>query len=167
MMKKFLMVALFALMGATVLKAQNNGVKFIEDKPLSDVLAQAGKANKYAFVDVYATWCGPCKYMTSQVFPQAAAGDYFNKTFVNAKYDAEKGEGVTVAKTYRVTAYPTFLILNSKGEEVGRLLGGAKTPEDFIARVKAELENIGKYTGYRYRGGHSTVSLFPSSFIDN
>ena len=64
MMKKFLMVALFALMGATVLKAQNNGVKFIEDKPLSDVLAQAGKANKYAFVDVYATWCGPCKYMT-------------------------------------------------------------------------------------------------------
>lgn len=121
MMKKFLMVALFALMGATVLKAQNNGVKFIEDKPLSDVLAQAGKANKYAFVDVYATWCGPCKYMTSQVFPQAAAGDYFNKTFVNAKYDAEKGEGVTVAKTYRVTAYPTFLILNSKGEEVGRL----------------------------------------------
>ena len=54
------------------------------------------------------------------------------------------GEGVTVAKTYRVTAYPTFLILNSKGEEVGRLLGGAKTPEDFIARVKAELENIGK-----------------------
>ena len=67
-----------------------------------------------------------------------------NKTFVNAKYDAEKGEGVTVAKTYRVTAYPTFLILNSKGEEVGRLLGGAKTPEDFIARVKAELENIGK-----------------------
>ena len=91
MMKKFLMVALFALMGATVLKAQNNGVKFIEDKPLSDVLAQAGKANKYAFVDVYATWCGPCKYMTSQVFPQAAAGDYFNKTFVNAKYDAEKG----------------------------------------------------------------------------
>ena len=80
MMKKFLMVALFALMGATVLKAQNNGVKFIEDKPLSDVLAQAGKANKYAFVDVYTTWCGPCKYMTSQVFPQAAAGDYFNKT---------------------------------------------------------------------------------------
>ena len=62
MMKKFLMVALFALMGATVLKAQNNGVKFIEDKSLSDVLAQAGKANKYAFVDVYATWCGPCKY---------------------------------------------------------------------------------------------------------
>ena len=113
MMKKLLMVALFALMGATVLKAQNNGVKFIEEKSLSDVLAQAGKANKYAFVDVYATWCGPCKYMTSQVFPQAAAGDYFNKTFVNAKYDAEKGEGVTVAKTYRVTAYPTFLILNS------------------------------------------------------
>lgn len=64
--------------------------------------------------------------MTSQVFPQAAAGDYFNKTFVNAKYDAEKGEGVTVAKTYRVTAYPTFLILNSKGEEVGRLLGRGK-----------------------------------------
>ena len=42
-MKKFLMVALFALMGATVLKAQNNGVKFIEDKSLSDVLAQGAR----------------------------------------------------------------------------------------------------------------------------
>ncbi|MFQ8805657.1 MAG: thioredoxin family protein [Alistipes indistinctus] len=142
MMKKFLMVALFALMGATVLKAQNNGVKFIEDKPLSDVLAQAGKANKYAFVDVYATWCGPCKYMTSQVFPQAAAGDYFNKTFVNAKYDAEKGEGVTVAKTYRVTAYPQH-DPEQQGRRSDAFLAGPR-PEDFIARVKAELENIGK-----------------------
>ena len=138
MMKKFLMVALFALMGATVLKAQNNGgVKFIEDKPLSEVLAQAGKANKYAFVDVYATWCGPCKYMTSQVFPQAAAGDYFNKTFVNAKYDAEKGEGVTVAKTYRVTAYPTFLILKilSPGSKRNWKISGNKRDTAIVAVI--------------------------------
>lgn len=80
----------------------------------------------------------------TRYFRRRGRATILTKSFVNAKYDAEKGEGVTVAKTYRVTAYPTFLILNSKGEEVGRLLGGAKTPEDFIARVKAELENIGK-----------------------
>ena len=92
MMKKFLMVALFALMGATVLKAQNNGVKFIEDKSLSDVLAQAGKANKYAFVDVYATWCGPCKYMTSQV-SAGCGGRLFQQNIRQCEVRCRKGRG--------------------------------------------------------------------------
>ena len=65
----------------------------------------------------------------------------FNKTFVNAKFDAEKGEGVDVAKRYSVKAYPTFLILDSDGEEVGRIVGGADA-DRFIEEVRKVLENI-------------------------
>lgn len=141
-MKKILMMALLVLLGSTTLKAQTGGVDFKEAK-LSELLAQAGKENKYLFVDVYAVWCGPCKYMANQVFTQTKVGDYFNKTFVNAKFDAEKGEGVDVAKKYGVKAYPTFLILNSKGDEVGRIVGGDEA-DDFIKKVQQVVANIQK-----------------------
>ncbi len=142
-MRKILIATLFMLTGMTALNAQNKGaVEFIEDKPFAEVLARASQAGRYAFVDVYATWCGPCQYMASRVFTQAVVGDYFNEEFVNAKYDAEKGEGMTIARAYHVRAYPTFLILNDQGEEVGRLLGGSKTPEDFLERVKTELKKV-------------------------
>ena len=56
-------------------------------------------------------------------------------------FDAEKGEGVDVAKRYSVKAYPTFLILDSDGEEVGRIVGGADA-DRFIEEVRKVLENI-------------------------
>ena len=50
-------------------------------------------------------------------------------------------EGVDVAKRYSVKAYPTFLILDSDGEEVGRIVGGADA-DRFIEEVRKVLENI-------------------------
>ena len=44
--------------------------------------------------------------MATQVFPQEKVGNYFNKTFVNAKFDAEKGEGIDVAKKIRRARSP-------------------------------------------------------------
>jgi tetratricopeptide (TPR) repeat protein len=44
--------------------------------------------------------------------------------------DAEKGEGVDLAKTYHVTAYPTFLLMNAKGESIDRWLGYSN-PQDW------------------------------------
>lgn len=112
-----------------------------EKGTLKELLALADEQDKYLFVDVYATWCGPCRIMAKQIFPQQKVGEFFNKTFVNAKFDAEKGEGVDVAKRYSVKAYPTFLITDSDGEEVGRIVGGADA-DRFIEEVQRVLENI-------------------------
>ena len=40
--------------------------------------------------------------------------------------------------------YPTMLILDSKGEELGRLVGSSRTPEDFVQRLKDEMAKIEK-----------------------
>ncbi len=130
-----------AVMSLSVAVAQQyEGVKFEEGK-FKEILAKGGEQGRYIFVDVYATWCGPCKYMTNVVFPKKAAGDYFNSTFVNAKFDAEKGEGVSVASRYGVKAYPTFLILDSKGRELARFTGGGNV-DSFIKRVKDTMSEL-------------------------
>lgn len=102
---------------ATALSAGIFGqMKFTEAKKFSDVLAQAQKENKIIFIDAYASWCGPCKLMAKNIFPQPEVGDFYNANFINTKYDMEKGEGIALAKKYGVKAYPTYLFINADGE---------------------------------------------------
>lgn len=110
------------------------GIKF-EDTNFSTILAKAKKENKLVFIDAYASWCGPCKLMVKNVFPQKAVGDYYNSHFVNAKIDMEKGEGVELAKKYNVKAFPTYLFVDGNGEVVHRTLGYVEE-NDFIQFAK-------------------------------
>lgn len=143
-MKKLLMAAVAALMFTGVAMAQTTGgAKFTEDT-FANVQKAAVKADKPIFMDIYTTWCGPCKYLSSNIFPTQIVGDYMNAKFVNTKFDAEKGEGIELAKKYAVKGYPTMLILNSKGEELGRLVGSSRTPEEFVQRLKDEMAKIEK-----------------------
>jgi thioredoxin-related protein len=110
------------------------GIKF-EDTNFSTILAKAKKENKLVFIDAYASWCGPCKLMVKNVFPQKAVGDYYNSHFVNAKIDMEKGEGIELAKKYNVKAFPTYLFVDGNGEVVHRTLGYVEE-NDFIQFAK-------------------------------
>ncbi|MFT5833297.1 MAG: thiol-disulfide isomerase/thioredoxin [Cognaticolwellia sp.] len=89
----------------------------------SSILAEAKAQNKIVFVDAYTTWCGPCKMMSAQVFPDTKVGEFYNSNFINTKIDMEKGEGIDLAKKYNVRAYPTFLFVNGDGELVHRGIG--------------------------------------------
>jgi tetratricopeptide (TPR) repeat protein len=50
---------------------------------------------------------------------------------VPIKIDAEKGEGVEIAKRYGVRGYPTILLITAGGDEIDRLLG-YMPPEPFL-----------------------------------
>lgn len=108
------------------------------DLSFDEALAAARAEGKLLFVDCYTTWCGPCKNMAEKVFPQKAAGDYFNPRFVCVKYDMEQGEGVELAKRWEVHAYPTFLIIRPDGSIQHRMVGGGDL-ESFIARTEKGL----------------------------
>lgn len=128
----FLFVSLFVAVTAT---AQTKGVAF---RNIDFAAAQRASVdeNKPIFVDAYASWCGPCKRMASEVFTQESVGKFINDNFIPVKYDMEKGEGIKLSGAYSVTAYPTFLILDSKGNELARMVGGAPAAE-FIAKIKS------------------------------
>lgn len=108
-----------------------NGIHFQSAK-WEEVKALAKKENKIIFVDIYASWCGPCKRLKATTFADQEVGSFYNKHFVNVAFDGEKGEGIELATKYKVTAYPTLLFVKPDGSIVKRSMGyyGSK---DFIS----------------------------------
>ena len=104
-----------------------------------DAVAQAKREKKLLYVDFYTTWCGPCKIMAAQIFPKTEAGEKYNKLFVNFKIDAEKGEGIDLAKKYDVQGYPTNLYIDPKDENVVYRVMGSSDMSEFLNRADVAL----------------------------
>lgn len=116
-----LLLCFFVLNLCTCVRAQ--GIEFFHGT-WEEALAKAEAEDKLIFVDAYASWCGPCKTMSRNVFPVAKVGDFFNDSFINMKFDMEKEESTDFRKTHRVSAYPTLFWINSKNEVVHKSVGG-------------------------------------------
>ena len=117
--------------------AFGQGVHF-EDLTLDEALAKAKAENKLVFMDCYTSWCGPCKWMATEIFPQKEAGDYFNPKFISVKYDMEKGEGLKLKDKYKPSGYPTFFIIRPDGSIQHKMCGG-RNLEATIARMEVGL----------------------------
>ncbi len=133
-MKKILFV--LTLLSFSTFAEDTKGIKFTEGSWLQ-VRSEAKKQNKLIFIDIYTTWCGPCKVMSANVFTDTKIGDKFNQAFINYKIDAEKGEGIELAKTYAITAYPTYLFVNADGDLVYRAMGSMPADRFMIEADKA------------------------------
>lgn len=139
-MTKILRIALLLVFISTsILNAQ--GIQF-EEGNWSSVVEKAKKENKMIYLDAYAEWCGPCKMMAKNIFPTKEAGDKYNSAFINYKVDAEKGEGIQIAKKYGVTAYPTNLYIDPKDESVVYKSLGAPDLKGFLERADDALKEF-------------------------
>ena len=137
-MKRTLMLAILVTIGIQTARAQSQdstGIQFEKGTTWQQVLDKAKAQNKYIFVDCYATWCGPCRNMDKNVYPDEKAGAFFNKNFISvrvqmdiSKSDDEQtkswyGTARYLEKTYRIVGYPTFLFFNEKGKPIYQGLG--------------------------------------------
>lgn len=104
-----------------------------------EVKAKAEKENKPIFVDAYTTWCGPCKWMSKNIFSQKQVGVYMKQNFIAYKMDMEKGEGPAFAKTNNVVAYPTLLYFDAKGEMIHKGVG-ARDADGLIELCNTALD---------------------------
>ncbi|MDD4976470.1 MAG: thioredoxin domain-containing protein [Bacteriovorax sp.] len=118
----------------------SQGIEF-ERGTWKEVLEKAKQTNKPIFVDVYTSWCGPCKKMSKDIFPLAEVGKEFNANFICYQIDAEKGEGIKVAKKYEVMSYPTYLFVKADGLLFSRS-GGSMNAEKFIAVSKRAIADM-------------------------
>ena len=161
MMKKGIMILLACLFSLT---AFSQGIEF-QEKPYAELLKIAKKQNKLIFVDVYTSWCGPCKYMAKNIFTKEEAGAYYNENFLNLKVDAEKSEdGKMIAKQFEVTGFPTCLFIDGNGELVYRFMGG-RALKQFIDEGKKALDaykarpELKKYTRQYEKGKRDKAFL--------
>lgn len=135
---KNIFILIFVCM-STLTFAEDTGMQFENGASWQQILDKAKKENKFIFLDAYASWCGPCKWMAKEVFPKPEVGEALNPNYVNAKIDMEKGEGIELAKKYNVRSYPTYLFFDANGELVHRSLGSMPAA-DFITLCNNTLD---------------------------
>jgi thioredoxin 1 len=123
-----ILIVTMGLIGLSFVNAPSNSPEGINFEGISfeQALKKAKKEKKLIFVDAYAVWCGPCKWMEANTFREKEVGDAFNKEFINLKIDMEKGEGPELARKYNVRAYPTLLLIDGDGKVVKRIVGAQK-----------------------------------------
>jgi thiol-disulfide isomerase/thioredoxin len=133
MNKRILLPCIFLFLCCIIIQhsavAQNKTGVYFTDSSWQTLLVKAKNEHKLIFMDAFTTWCGPCKWMDKNVFPDENVAAVYNRNFINAHTDMEKGEGIDLRKKYEVKAYPTFLFINGDGEIVHKAVGQSSVSE--------------------------------------
>ena len=164
-------------------------VEFIEVTTYAEMEVarkQASDQQLMLFVDVYATWCGPCKTMDAEVYTDPKVALYMNDHFVNVRMDGETDFGRRFASDHGLQGYPSMFIFDSDGASVSNLVGftpaeklvsSLKTTEKNYLGVKKyrvlyergtlELEDFSRYiTAMREMGNKDEASRLASEYTE-
>ena len=81
------------------------------------------KSDVPVLVDMFATWCGPCKMMAPVV---AQLADEYKGSVKVGKLDID--QNVDIVAQYKIMSVPTFLVIKD-GEVVKKLIGAVSKEE--------------------------------------
>lgn len=116
---------------------------FVNSDKLTYVLEDAQKENKIVFLDMYTTWCAPCKIMDNEVFTDPSVKSFLEDNMISYKVDAEKGNGPDLSLIYNVQVFPTLLFLDDKGRELVRYDGATGVTKFLeLARQAVDMKEM-------------------------
>lgn len=108
------------------------------DLSFEEARSRAEARDKAVFIDFFTTWCGPCKRLDAETWPDARVREWLGRRAVAIKVDAE--EEKELARRYGVKGYPTLIFIDAEtGEEIERLVGFLP-PERFLEEASIVLE---------------------------
>ncbi|MEO6131946.1 MAG: DUF255 domain-containing protein [Saprospiraceae bacterium] len=156
MRNKFIAFAILCFSTATLI---GQGIEFFHGT-WEEAIQKAKAEDKLIFVDAFTTWCGPCKNMAANTFPNPEVGKLFNQSFISMKIDMEKEMGLEFRKKHDVSAYPTLFFLDYDEVEVLKSVGG-RAPADLIKTAESVLAKYDKSTKYEvaYKAGDRSYQL--------
>jgi len=170
-MKNLIVVLLLAFAATTTSHATSiDDINFI-DGNLKEAIKKAGAEGKLSFVEFYASWCGPCKWMERTTLKNPEVSSYINQNYVAVKINIDDFDGYAWKQQYDVEVLPTILIFNSKGTLVERIeetVGPTKLIKVLKSHNSAYNTEIVKHTfntsPKNYRSQKRTRSKSKSSY---
>jgi protein disulfide-isomerase len=111
-----------------------------------DGLAKAKAEKKRVLVDFTGSdWCGWCVKLDREVFSQPEFKEYAAKNLVLVEVDfpqtkaqskEQQAKNKALAEKYSIRGYPTVLIFNAAGKEIGKLGYMPGGPQAFIEALE-------------------------------
>jgi thioredoxin-related protein len=145
-------ICIAAALLISIVQTSVGEIKFLRG-PLHEAVARAEADKKPVMIDFITDWCRWCDTLDARTYSDARVADFISSQVVPIKIDAEKGEGIDIARKYAVHAYPTILLITAGGEEIDRIVGYfpaeefLKSIRDFVGgvntlgRLKADAAN--------------------------
>jgi thiol:disulfide interchange protein len=110
----------------------------------SAALARAKKEKKLVMVDVYATWCLPCKQLEKETFGNKDVEARLSNQVISVKLDLEKILNDTeLAKQFAKDTIPYVVFLDSNGKKLSEFVGFLSTDE-FLKELGKAVEKVAK-----------------------
>lgn len=106
-------------------------------------LQEAKRSNKPIFLDLYAVWCFPCKKLERETFSHPSMRKLLKKYLV-VKFNIDKPEGKKLVRRYRISRFPTTLMIAPNGREIERIVG-YYPPKFFRVAVRDALSKNKNY----------------------
>ncbi|MBL4662098.1 MAG: thioredoxin fold domain-containing protein [Flavobacteriaceae bacterium] len=150
-MKQLLLIVFF--LSAVAMTAQK-----VNWMTMDEALAAQEKEPKKIIMDVYTTWCGPCKLLDKNTFGNKKVADFINENYYPVKFNAEGPEEVTYQGfTYtnpnyqserrgrnathfftdalKLNGYPSIVFFEENGTLI-QAVPGYKSPQDLEIYLK-------------------------------
>jgi len=112
-------------------------------------LVQAKAQNKLVLLDFTGSdWCGFCKLLDKEVFTQQSFKDFADANYILVTVDFPrqttlpndlKQQNLALKSQFNIHGYPTLIVLNADGRDLGRQVGyqPGSGPDAVIAKLKS------------------------------
>ncbi|SPE60991.1 Thiol-disulfide isomerase or thioredoxin (modular protein) [Verrucomicrobia bacterium] len=139
----------FLTLGCACLSAEGDAPEWFTNAQVAQEKARS--ENKFVLLDFTGSdWCPWCIKLKREIFDQPEFGDFARANLVLVEVDfprhkqqdpAQRSANHLLAKAYRITGYPTVIVLDPQGQVVGRTGYLAGGPGIFDAKLEEILKS--------------------------
>jgi len=166
---KSIVLSLVLFLSMSIVYAQKKRIEFEDNLSWQQVKAKAKAENKFIFMDIFASWCGSCKWMDENVFDSEFVANFMNEKFVCVKMqtdsirDAKCVESTAkIQRDYNIKSLPTFIFFDPEAKVVHKFVG-AVSDSTFVKLAASALDPNKQYYTLlvKYKSGNLNSTQIP------